>query len=92
MKYISIIPGNSTHQQSRFIHQYVEEYDSLKKARRPGRPASTREDLLKSKVAALQAEYDQGFCKLPIDLAICAPCANPCQLFQMLSMLKVPQF
>ncbi|CAI6093405.1 hypothetical protein V2G26_017607 [Clonostachys chloroleuca] len=44
-----------------FIHQYVEEYDALKKARRPGRPASTREDLLKSKVAALQAEYDQGF-------------------------------
>ncbi|VUC30578.1 unnamed protein product [Clonostachys rosea] len=45
----------------KFIQQYVKEHDSLKKSRRPGRPASTREDLLKNKIAALQAEYDQGF-------------------------------
>jgi hypothetical protein len=46
-----------------FIHQYDEEYDALKKARRPGRGASAREDLLKMKISALQAEYDGGFCK-----------------------------
>jgi translation machinery-associated protein 16 len=44
-----------------FIHQYSEEHDALKKARRPGRPASTREDLLKNKIAALETEHEQGF-------------------------------
>ena len=46
---------------SRFIHQYDEEYDGLKKARRPGRPATAREDLLKLKIAALEKEYQTGF-------------------------------
>ncbi|KHN93810.1 uncharacterized protein MAM_08337 [Metarhizium album ARSEF 1941] len=45
----------------RFIRQYDEEYDGLKKARRPGRPASAREDLLKLKIAALEKEYRNGF-------------------------------
>ncbi|KAJ6441222.1 translation machinery-associated protein [Purpureocillium lavendulum] len=44
-----------------FISQYDEEYDSLKKARRPGRPGSAREDLLKMKIAALRTEFKNGF-------------------------------
>lgn len=48
-----------------FIHQYDEEYDTLKKSRRPGRPATAREDLLKMKISALKAEYTQGFCEDP---------------------------
>jgi hypothetical protein len=47
--------------ESRFIHQYDDEYNSIKKARRPGRPATAREDLLKMKIAALQTEHEQGF-------------------------------
>lgn len=45
----------------RFVNQYDEEYDEVKKARRPGRPASVREDLLKMKIAALNEEYEKGF-------------------------------
>ncbi|KID78577.1 hypothetical protein MBR_03025, partial [Metarhizium brunneum ARSEF 3297] len=45
----------------RFIHQYDEEYDDLKKARRLGRPATAREDLLKLKIASLEKEYQTGF-------------------------------
>ncbi|KAK4157689.1 translation machinery-associated protein 16 [Chaetomidium leptoderma] len=44
-----------------FVHQYDEEYDEIKKARRAGRPASTREDLLRMKVTALEKEYRDGF-------------------------------
>ncbi|CAJ2509220.1 Uu.00g142460.m01.CDS01 [Anthostomella pinea] len=44
-----------------YIHQYDEELDEVKKARRPGRPASAREDLLKMKVASLEKEYQNGF-------------------------------
>ncbi|KAM4064604.1 translation machinery-associated protein 16 domain-containing protein [Hirsutella rhossiliensis] len=44
-----------------FIHQHDEEYATLKKARRSGRPPSTREDLLKMKIAALDIEYQKGF-------------------------------
>ncbi|KYK54798.1 hypothetical protein DCS_06758 [Drechmeria coniospora] len=44
-----------------FVHQYDDEYDELRKARRPGRPGSTREDLLKLKIAALETEYKNGF-------------------------------
>ncbi|KAI9147767.1 glycoprotein suaprga1 [Paramyrothecium foliicola] len=44
-----------------YIHKYDEEYDELKKARRPGRPPSAREDLLKLKISALETEYQQGF-------------------------------
>ncbi|KAG6033989.1 hypothetical protein E4U40_004554 [Claviceps sp. LM458 group G5] len=45
----------------KFIHQYDEEYDSVKKARRSGRPPSTKEDMLKLKIKALEAEYEKGF-------------------------------
>lgn len=48
-------------QWKRFVHQYDEEYDAVKKTRRAGRPASTKEDLLKIKIAALEEEYTKGF-------------------------------
>ncbi|KAF7521840.1 hypothetical protein G7054_g12324 [Neopestalotiopsis clavispora] len=44
-----------------FVHQYDEELNELKKARRPGRPASTKEDLLKAKINVLEKEYQSGF-------------------------------
>lgn len=44
-----------------FIQKYDQEYVALKKSRRPGRPPSAREDILKIKIAALQVEYTQGF-------------------------------
>ncbi|KAI0886521.1 translation machinery-associated protein 16 [Annulohypoxylon maeteangense] len=44
-----------------FVHQYDEELSDVKKSRRPGRPASTKEDLLKAKVDKLQKEYQNGF-------------------------------
>lgn len=44
------------------MHQYDEELSELKKARRPGRPSSTKEDLLKVKINALLKEYQTGFC------------------------------
>ncbi|PHH86091.1 hypothetical protein CDD83_10775 [Cordyceps sp. RAO-2017] len=44
-----------------FIHRHDEEYDGLKKSRRAGRPPSTREDLLKMKMSALETEYEKGF-------------------------------
>ncbi|KAK6842909.1 hypothetical protein PG987_003769 [Apiospora arundinis] len=44
-----------------YVHQYDEELSELKKARRPGRPASTKEDLLKVKISTLQKEYETGF-------------------------------
>ncbi|TPX18145.1 uncharacterized protein E0L32_002654 [Thyridium curvatum] len=37
-----------------------EEFEAVKKARRPGRPASAREDLLKLKIATLEKEYKNG--------------------------------
>jgi hypothetical protein len=49
---------------SRFVHQHDEEYEEVKKTRRPGRPASTREDLLKMKITALEKEQRDGFCRL----------------------------
>lgn len=48
----------------RYVHQYDEELSDLKKARRPGRPASTKEDLLKVRISTLQKEYENGFCEL----------------------------
>lgn len=36
----------------------------MKKTRRAGRPASTKEDLLRMKIAALEEEYTKGFRKL----------------------------
>lgn len=47
---------------TRFVHQYDEEMSKLKKERRPGRPASTREDILRVKIAADEKEYRDGFC------------------------------
>ncbi|KKP00574.1 hypothetical protein THAR02_07330 [Trichoderma harzianum] len=44
-----------------YVHQYDEEYDAVKKTRRAGRPASTKEDLLKMKISALEEEYTKGF-------------------------------
>ncbi|KAI0594215.1 translation machinery-associated protein 16 [Biscogniauxia sp. FL1348] len=44
-----------------FVHQYDDELSEVKKARRPGRPASAKEDLLKIKIAALEKEYKSGF-------------------------------
>jgi translation machinery-associated protein 16 len=48
---------------SRFVHQHDEEYEEEKKTRRAGRPSSTKEDLLKMKITALEKEYRDGFCK-----------------------------
>lgn len=47
-----------------FVHQYDEEYLNIKKNRRPGRPASMREDLLRDMKSTLDTEYKNGFCKL----------------------------
>ncbi|PQE32406.1 translation machinery-associated 16 protein [Rutstroemia sp. NJR-2017a WRK4] len=44
-----------------FVHQHDEELSELKKERRSGRPASTKEDLLKIKIAADEKEYEKGF-------------------------------
>ncbi|KAL6870517.1 translation machinery-associated protein 16 [Trichoderma novae-zelandiae] len=44
-----------------YVHQYDEEYDAVRKTRRAGRPSSTKEDLLKIKMAALEKEYSTGF-------------------------------
>jgi hypothetical protein len=47
-----------------YVHKFDEEYDTLKKSRRSGRPPGAREDLLKMKISALETEYQQGFSKL----------------------------
>ena len=44
------------------MHQHDEEFNQIKKERRPGRPASTREDILRIKIVADEKEYDNGFC------------------------------
>ncbi|KAI1822549.1 translation machinery-associated protein 16 [Xylaria intraflava] len=44
-----------------YVHQYDEELDTVKKARRPGQPAKAKEDLLKVKIAHLEKEYQNGF-------------------------------
>lgn len=46
-----------------YVHQYDEELNEIKKKRRPGRPASTHEDLLMVKIEKLQKEYQSGFRK-----------------------------
>lgn len=38
-----------------------EEYSEAKKERRPGRPASAKEDLMKMRLETLQKEHQQGF-------------------------------
>lgn len=46
-----------------YVHKHDEEMDALKKERRTGRPASTKEDLLKMKIATDMKEYENGFCE-----------------------------
>lgn len=46
------------------MHQHDQELEELKRSRRPGRPASTKEDLLRLKVETLRKEQQNGFCKL----------------------------
>ncbi|KAH0441976.1 hypothetical protein CcaCcLH18_01836 [Colletotrichum camelliae] len=48
-----------------FVHQYDEEYAEVKKTRRPGRPASAKEDLLKLKISTLEDEYKGNGFYLP---------------------------
>lgn len=45
----------------RYLNREDEEMMGLKTARRPGRPSSTREDLLKQKMAVEEKEYMTGF-------------------------------
>ncbi|KAA6411528.1 MAG: hypothetical protein FRX48_04808 [Lasallia pustulata] len=45
----------------RHIQRDDEELATLKSERRPGRPSSTREDLLGQRIATEQREYDTGF-------------------------------
>ncbi|KAI9839737.1 MAG: hypothetical protein M1837_002025 [Sclerophora amabilis] len=44
-----------------YIHRDEEELSRLKKERRPGRPATTKEDLLNQRIAAESREYEIGF-------------------------------
>jgi translation machinery-associated protein 16 len=44
-----------------YIRRYDEELAALKAERRPGRPPSTREDLLKQKQATEMGEYKSGY-------------------------------
>lgn len=52
------LTGNS------YVRQHDEELEMLKKARRPGRPPSAKEDMLKLKISALRKEEQNGFCEL----------------------------
>ncbi|KAI6245512.1 Translation machinery-associated protein 16 [Erysiphe necator] len=45
----------------RFLEQFKEELLQCKKQRRPGRPSSAREDLMRLKVAAGEKEHQNGF-------------------------------
>ncbi|KAJ4387954.1 translation machinery-associated protein 16 [Gnomoniopsis smithogilvyi] len=46
---------------NQFVRQDDEEYSAIKKARRPGRGPSAREDMLKMKIQALEKEQKNGF-------------------------------
>lgn len=46
----------------------------MKKTRRAGRPASTKEDLLKIKITALEKEYQAGFCESFLDMLLTLGC------------------
>jgi translation machinery-associated protein 16 len=59
------VTASGANYKPRLVHQYDEEYEEVKKTRRPGRPASAREDLLKLKISALEKEHRDGFCKPP---------------------------
>lgn len=60
------------------MHQHDEEFNTLKKERRPGRPASTREDILRIKIAADEKELQDGFCEL---LSQNLPVIRPCSYY-----------
>jgi hypothetical protein len=59
------VSASGANHEPRLVHQYDEEYEEIKKTRRPGRPASAREDLVKLKISALEKEHRDGFCKPP---------------------------
>jgi hypothetical protein len=64
--YSHLCQALSTDSLASYVHQWDAEFGEVKKARRPGRPASTREDLLRMRIAALEKEEQDGFCeKLP---------------------------
>lgn len=44
-----------------FVRQHDEEMAEIKAARRPGRPATSREDLVRLVIANLEKEYQNGF-------------------------------
>ncbi|OBT59416.1 hypothetical protein VE04_00528 [Pseudogymnoascus sp. 24MN13] len=44
-----------------FVHQHDEEFSEVKSQRRPGRPSSTREDVLRIKIAKDEKEWENGF-------------------------------
>ncbi|KAJ0115965.1 hypothetical protein J7T55_004135 [Diaporthe amygdali] len=46
---------------NQYVHQHDQELEQLKKSRRPGRPASVKEDLLSLKVETLRKEQQNGF-------------------------------
>lgn len=47
----------------RYVHQNDEEFSEVKSQRRAGRPASTREDVLRIKIAKDEKEWENGFCQ-----------------------------
>jgi translation machinery-associated protein 16 len=51
-----------TNATDRFVHQNDEEFAEIKAERRPGRPASTREDVLRIRIAKDVKEWENGFC------------------------------
>lgn len=55
------LPNIVTQQQIRYIQRDGEELGRLESERRPGRPSSTREDLLKRRVDTENREYEAGF-------------------------------
>ena len=60
---VPVLSGSSLNNSPRFCHQHDEEYHEMKKARRSGRPPTTKEDLLRMKMEALHKEERDGFCK-----------------------------
>ncbi|EFX04423.1 hypothetical protein CMQ_1351 [Grosmannia clavigera kw1407] len=44
-----------------FLRRHDEEIEAAKQARRPGRPQTKREDVLKVKIASLEKEFQNGF-------------------------------
>ncbi|KAK7745922.1 translation machinery-associated protein 16 [Cytospora paraplurivora] len=46
---------------TRYVHQYDEEMEAMKKTRRAGRPASASHDMLKLKIDGLVKEQQNGF-------------------------------